>query len=232
MLGVACLVSGLFFFWDTVTCWPNRKQRRAKLTIFVNLIFLAMTLWLLNLANSATSKVCLALGCLVIAAAHMRLTKRHPSFLKVLLPSCFVLYLILAYGFDINGELARGVGRDPTLTGRTNIWKVVLSTNTNPLVGAGYMSFWLGPRLQYVWRLAGGVNEAHNGYLEVYLNLGFIGLFLLGVLLIASYRSTCKRLTSRSGMASLSLALWTIVLFYNMTESAAFNGQLLWVSFL
>lgn len=232
MLGVACLVSGLFFFWDTVTCWPDRRQRRAKLTIFLNLVLFAMTLWLLSLANSATSKVCLVLGCLVIAAAHMRLTKRYPLFLKVLLPSCFVLYLILAYGFNINGELARGVGRDPTLTGRTHIWEVVLSTNTNPLIGAGYASFWLGPRLQYVWRLAGGVNEAHNGYLEVYLNLGFIGLFLLGVLLIATYRSICKRLTSRSAMASLSLALWTIVLFYNMTESAAFNGQLLWVSFL
>jgi transposase len=35
---------------------------------------------------------------------------------------------------------------------------------------SGYESFWLGPRLLWVWEQAGGVNEAHNGYLEVYLN--------------------------------------------------------------
>ncbi len=45
---------------------------------------------------------------------------------------------------------------------------------TNPLLGTGYESFWLGPRLQWFWQHAGlgHINEAHNGYLEVYLNLG------------------------------------------------------------
>ncbi len=142
------------------------------------------------------------------------------------------MYLILAYGFDINGELAKRVGRDPTLTGRSNIWNAVLSTNTNPLIGTGYESFWLGPRLPRVWQLAGGVNEAHNGYLEVYLDLGLVGVFLLLVFLMACYRIVCKRLSPSCTLATLGLALWTVLLFYNMTESAAFNGQILWVNFV
>ncbi len=124
----------------------------------MNLAFIAMTLWLLDMSNSATSRLCLVLGCLVVAAAHSKVFSRHPSFLKVGLPCGICLYLVLAFGFgiDINAEIASAVGRDPTLTGRSNIWDAVLSTHTNPLIGTGYESFWLGPRLVKVlgecWR--------------------------------------------------------------------------------
>ena len=233
MLGVVCLVSGIFFFWDTLSRWPDRKHRRTKLTIFVNLILFAMTLWLLNLANSATSKVCFVLGCLVIASAHMRRVKRHPAILKALIPVTLCAYMILQFGFGINGEVAGMVGRNANLTGRTDLWKVLLSMHTNPLLGTGYESFWLGSRLAFVLqRFRGsGINEAHNGYLEVYINLGLIGLSLLAAFLIASYRTIGRRLSSGSAIALLSLALWTVLLFYNVTE-AAFKGQLIWLTFL
>lgn len=233
MLGVLCLISGLFFFWDTVTRWSSHKERRTKRIILLNIAFIAMTLWLLDMADSATSRVCLALGCLVIAAAHSKTLSRRPAFLKISIPAGICLYLTLAFGFgfDINAEVARAVGRNPTLTGRTDIWNVVLSMHTNPLVGTGYESFWLGDRLAAVWRQSGHINEAHNGYLEVYLNQGVIGLFLLGSFLISSYRSTCRGLTASSGFGSFTLALWTVLLFYNVTESA-FRGQLMWVVFL
>src|SRR5262249_4881110 len=78
MLGLACLISGLFFFWDTVTRWKDRKRPRTRQIILVNVAFIAMTLWLLKLASSATSGVCLALGCLVIAAAHTKPVWRRP----------------------------------------------------------------------------------------------------------------------------------------------------------
>jgi exopolysaccharide production protein ExoQ len=232
MLGVLCLMSGVFFFWDTLVRWPDRKEKKNKRTILVNAVFIIMTLRLLSLSSSATSSVCLAIGCLVVAAVRSKWGRRHPALLKFAIPACFCLFLILSLCFGINGTLAKEVGRDPTFTGRTNIWRSVLSTNTNALIGTGYQSFWLGPRLTRVWKLAGGVTEAHNGYLEVYLNLGLIGVFLLLIFLVASYRALCKKLSPSFSLASLGLALWTIVLFYNITESAAFNGQFLWVMFL
>jgi O-antigen ligase len=233
MLGVVCLISGLFFFWDTVTHWPERRMRRTKRLILVNVAFIAMTLWLLNLSSSATSTVCLALGCLVIAAVHTKSLKRRPGLLRAMIPACFCLYLVLAFVFNMNGQLAGAVGRDPTLTDRTKIWEVLLSMHTNPLVGTGYESFWLGPRFQFVQQKSGlgFLNEAHNGYLEVYLNLGLIGLFLLVAFLVASYRTICRRLSSSSSLASLALALWTLLVLYNCTE-AAFKSQLMWVVFL
>jgi exopolysaccharide production protein ExoQ len=231
-LGVECLVAGIFFFWDTMTRWPYRKERQTRRIIFVNILFIVMTLWLLHLADSATSRVCLAIGCLVILAAHTKAFTRHSTFLKVLIPASFCLYLVLAFGFDLNGTLAREVGRDPTLTTRTSIWKILLDMHTNPVVGTGYESFWLGSRLNWVWqRSFVGIGEAHNGFLEVYLNLGIIGVSLLIIFLISSYRTICRTFTHDPGLGSLRLALWTIMPFYNMTE-AAFKYHLMWFTFL
>ena len=232
MLGVVCLVSGIYLFWDTIRRWSSRKERGTKWVIRLNAVFLVMVFWLLNLSHSATSEVCLVLGCLVIVAVHSGWGRRHHTFVKFMSPAIFCLYLILAYGFGINGKLAERVGRDATLTGRSEIWKAVLGTHTNPWIGTGYESFWLGPRLARVWETAGAVNEAHNGYLEVYLNLGLIGDFLVILFLLTSYWIICKKLSPSFQLGSLALGLWTLMLFYNMTESAAFSGQILWVSFV
>jgi len=231
MLGAACLLSGVFFFWDTVTRWAERKDRRTKRILVLNFAFIGMTLWLLHLADSATSRVCMAMAWLVIVAAQSKWAERHSGLLKALIPASFCLYLILAFGFGLNGQLASQVGRDPTLTDRTLIWNILLGMHTDPLFGTGYESFWLGPRLDYIWAQFGGINESHNGYLQVYLNLGLIGVFLLGVFLMASYRTICRGLKPFSSLASLSTALWTILLFYNMSE-AAFGGGLLWDALL
>ena len=234
MLGVACLVSGIYFFWDTLSRWPDRKQRPTKYVIYVNMVLLAMTIWLLFLSDSATSKVCLVLGCLVMTACRLRFIKRNPAILKTLIPVVLSAYLILQFGFGINGQMAGMVGRNANLTGRTDLWKVLLDMRTNPLLGTGYETFWLGPRLAHVWQSYGswGINEAHNGYLEVYINLGLVGLGLVAMILISSYRSIGKALTSGLSLAPLGFGLWTVSIFYNVTESAFRCSQLMWVIFL
>ena len=231
MLGAAYLVSGIFFFWDTLTRWSARKEARTKWILLVNFAFIYMTFWLLIPTDSATARVCLVLGCMVIAAVHSGWGRRHPGFIKFLIPAAFCLYLIFAFGFNINGDLAEEVGRNANLTDRTAIWALVLSMHTNPVIGTGYESFWLGPRLLPIWREFGPITESHNGYLEVYLNQGLIGLFLLVGLLISSYQSICRRLTPLVDITSLYLGVWIITLFYNMSE-AAFKFHLIWCLFL
>jgi exopolysaccharide production protein ExoQ len=231
MLGVLCLISGIFYFWDTVTRWPERKQQRTKRILLVNYAFIVMTLWLLNLSNSATSRVGLAIGCMVILVVHSKLFQRHSGFVKIVIPMAFLAYVIVAFGLDLNGSFAAALGRDPTLTDRTLIWQAVLSAKTNPIIGTGYESFWLGPRLWIVWKVLPGINEAHNGYLDMYANLGYIGVGLLFLFLIASYRKIWQTFSKSLSVGSLGLAVWTILLFYNVTE-AAFKSGLLWLTLL
>jgi O-antigen ligase len=233
MLGALCLVSGIFFFWDTITRWHQRKDKRVKRVILVDIAFIGMTLWLLNVSESKTSTICLALGCLVIAAAHCNFGRRHPNWVKALAPVSFFLYLILTLGFDMSAQLSQAVGKSANMSDRTHIWEVLLSVPINPVLGTGYQSFWLGPRVQWIWaRLAGdSVLEAHNGYLQIYLELGLIGLFLLCTFLIATYRKVCKRLKPLTPFGSLGLGLWSLLLFYNVSE-ASFVINLLFVTFL
>jgi exopolysaccharide production protein ExoQ len=233
MLGALCLVSGIFFFWDTITLWHERSNRRVRWLILRNIAFLCMTLWLLNLSESSTSTVCLGIGCFVIAAAHCNFGRRHPGWVKALAPASFFLYLLLTLGFGMGGQLSQAVGKSSDMSDRTRIWQVLLSAPINPVLGTGYQTFWLGPRAEWVWANLTGDNvmEAHNGYLQIYLDLGVIGLFLLCMFLIATYRKICKRLKPLTPLGSLGLGLWTLLLFYNVTE-ASFEVNLLFVSFL
>jgi exopolysaccharide production protein ExoQ len=232
-LGILCLVSGIFLFWDTARRWSRRREGQTRRVIFVNLAFMGMTLWLLNLSSSATSRLCLLVGCLVIAASRSRLFRTNPGRLKVAIPAAACLYLVLEFFFGIQDLVTGALGRDPTLTGRTDVWEAVMAFKTNPLLGTGYESFWLGDRLHRLWVLhPWRPTQAHNGFLEVYLNLGLVGLTLLGIFFVASYLRIWRiwRMTSID-FVSLSLAMWIVMLLYNVTE-AAFKGNVLWSMFL
>jgi len=233
LLGLVALLSTLFFLDDSLKRWPERKKRRGKRIIFVNVSFLVMSLWLLRLASSTTCLVICVLGALVIVGAHARISRRNPALLKVLVPSSFLLYVLLAYGLDMNGQMAGAIGKDPTLTDRTLIWNYLLGLHTNPLLGTGYESFWMGDRLRKFWEESGqgSINEAHNGFLEVYLNLGLVGLALLTGVIVSSYRKICRRLNSDPKGASLDLAFWITMLFFSATE-AGFRSGLMWIVFL
>ena len=233
MLGVICVISGLFYFWDTVERWPERRARKSQRVLFVNIVLIAMTLWLLHLSESATSRACLVLGCLIIMIVHTKWVKANSRRVTVALPVALAGYVVLETTFDVSSMVAQLLGRDPTLTGRTGIWNVLLAMQTNPFIGVGYQSFWLGDRLAAVWTSlsTGFLNEAHNGYLEVYLNLGLVGLALLCLFMIASYRTVCRQINASSRLASFSLALWVVTVFYNGTE-AALGASLLWYMLL
>jgi exopolysaccharide production protein ExoQ len=231
MLGILCLVCGIYFFWDTVVRWPDRKNKRQRWVILVNAGLLYWTWWLLITCDSATSGTCLIIACLVILAAHSKVVQRRPAMLLVAVPVIFLTYVLLFFGLGLGGAFAAAVGRNPTLTGRTEIWQIVLKQHTNPLLGTGYESFWMGDRLERIWESDHQlINESHNGYLEVYVNLGYCGLLLLFLFVVAAYRNICKSFKPFSSIASFALAISTAFLFHNCTE-ADFRNGLMWITF-
>ncbi len=233
MLGASCLVTAIFFFWDTATRWPQRRQRRTRLILLINVAFIAMTLWVMHMAQSTTSTICLGLAGVVLVAGQLKIFRWRPGLLKALAPAGFGLYLLLTFVLDMRGALASAVGKDATLTDRTKIWGFLLGMHTNPAIGVGYQTFWIGPRLEDFWQNAGlgRLNEAHNGYLEVYLELGLIGLVLISLFLISSYRNACRKVARDRSLAILGMAIWMVMVFYNMSE-AALEGGLLFMMLL
>lgn len=86
----------------------------------------------------------------------------------------------------IISDVMESLGRDKTLTGRTDIWAMVFyMISRRPWLGYGYGAFWLdtGKESNDVWTEVGWQPpHSHNGYLEVCLAIGVVGLvlFLLG----------------------------------------------------
>ena len=147
-----------------------------------------------------------------------------------------VLLFVVVYGLLINPSvgLVEAVGRDSTLTGRLDIWKMVLPLTVNPLFGAGYESFWLGPRLDKIWSNSWGErpNQAHNGYLELYLDLGWVGLALLGLVMIWGYWGILRTLRSYPAIGRVKLAFFAVAATYNLTEHAFRELHPVWILFL
>ena len=62
-------------------------------------------------------------------------------------------------------------------------------------------------------------NEAHNGYLELYLNLGLIGLLLMLGWIYVAFQKSRSELVANFELGRFHLAFLVPVLLYNWTES-------------
>jgi O-antigen ligase len=74
--------------------------------------------------------------------------------------------------------------------------------------------------------------QAHNGYLEVYLELGWIGIILLSAIIIAGFRNAVAMLRWNPDAARIRLAFIAIALVYNVTEAGFRMMTLTWIFFL
>lgn len=114
------------------------------------------------------------------------------------------------------------LNRDPTLTGRTEIWDALLQLiNSRPWLGFGYGAFWDvpdGPAFFIRRDLEWNVPNAHNGWLEVGLGVGWVAVALMGVSLAAMLlRSSLNLLTI--GVGQLTLGFGLVFGFYSVSES-------------
>ena len=91
----------------------------------------------------------------------------------------------------------------------------------------------MGERLQRVWDMtAKGIQEAHNGYLEVYLNLGFIGLGILLTMIVTGYKRAIAAVRQDPYNGSLRLAFLLVAIIYSFTEAGFRETTSVWFFFL
>jgi exopolysaccharide production protein ExoQ len=233
LLGMITLLFGLAFVWSFLQAWQSRKLDRKNRPLIAYGILLAMVVWLFWMVNSATSMSCFILATGLMAATSLNKRIRRKPMLIHILVLLVILIPLYALFAPSGGDLLGTVGRDSTLTGRTDIWKLALGMRGNALLGRGFESFWLGWRLQKIQGIyAFQLQEAHNGYLETYLNLGWIGVTLLTVLMVTGYRNVMTAFRYNSETASLKLAFFVVALTYNLTETAFRTQNPVWIVFL
>jgi len=134
-----------------------------------------------------------------------------------------LVVFLVAYGVSVPFLGGSGVtafssalGRDDTLTGRTEVWAAILPARTQqPLLGYGFGSFWTDARRQLY-----DIPTAHNGYLDILLELGEAGLAFYTAWLLSCARQLHRALVLDYEWASLGICLLLMSLIYNVTESA------------
>jgi exopolysaccharide production protein ExoQ len=77
-----------------------------------------------------------------------------------------------------------------------------------------------------------GINEAHNGYLEIYLNLGWAGIALLGLVILTGFPKVLRALRLDTESGKLMLAYFILGLIYNFTEAGFKMMNPVWIFFL
>jgi exopolysaccharide production protein ExoQ len=224
-LGELVLIFSLFLIWDLLE--EHRAHNKLR-HLWDRFLLLLIGLWLLHSSESKTALVCLLVGA-ALALRTGWLASRSVSTV-VLAVTFFLPYLALfAQQFNsIIAPVVNDLGRNMTFTGRTDIWRHITLETVNPVVGAGYWNFWGGPGGFAIGAaMKTLVPNAHNGYLDIYLDGGAIGLIMLAALLIASGRRLIKGGTGR-GFEGLRFSILIVVMIYNLSESTFARLGTMW----
>ena len=229
-LGYVCMIFGLFFLWNLLS--PLRIEGRVEKwkEMAVTVAFIGMTWWLFSMADSATSLACVVVGGLTMAIVAL------PFVSKRFIGSYIVIGLLMIVAaqmsFGTYDKVVELLGRNSTLSDRTAVWQDVIAMDKSPVLGAGFESFWLGPRLETMWaKWWWHPIQAHNGYIETYLNLGWVGVALLAAMLVATFRKARLALLRDFAFGRFRLGVLFAIIMYNYTEATFKGVHLVWTLF-
>jgi len=197
--------------------------------------FIAGAVCLIN-SRSSTS-----IMATVFSSILMLMLMRSPGSLKRYMPyfvgifvSVLLLYSLAVLKMVPGSEallspIAAITGKDLTFSGRTAIWDIVtVHIHYRPLLGSGYGAYWIGAdpsseSYETLIKLLFYPTEAHNGYLDVINDLGWVGgIFLMGY--IITYLRQALQLYKLDRSQG---AIFLVILFHqmigNLSESMWFN---------
>lgn len=232
-LGELCDIFGLALLWRFRSAYNDRTDPNRKLRLLAFGFVFSMDVWLLHLCNSMTSICALTMAGGVMLLSTRPAFRRKPALVHYFVAGVLAVSLYALF-FQSSGSLIASLGRNPTLTGRTEAWPQFIKLVKHPLVGVGYESFWLGPRLEKVWVITEGlkINEAHSGYVEMLITVGWIGMILMGMLIGTGYRHVIADYRRDPDVGSLRIAWFLAPLITGFTEAAFRMMCPAWVIFL
>jgi O-antigen ligase len=230
-LGLICFITGTYFLWKLL---QKHKESPSERTSINDVALIGMTAWLLVKSDSQTAIACLLMVAALLLVFRTGLIQRKPSRLMTVSAVVVCSYVVLDVLFDVKLLILGLMGRDASITSRTEIWEVLTRQETNPLIGVGFMSFWQGERLRVVWDALGGVplNQAHNGYVEQYLNLGYVGVAFIGILMFSALLKVRRKLDVDPRTGVLLLCFLSAAALYNYTEASFYGVNNMWLLLL
>jgi exopolysaccharide production protein ExoQ len=231
-LGETLFVFGIIVLWDLIEIWNGEKRKGKQLQIGIRVLILLMGFWLLKMCDSQTSILCLLIGGGLYWLCGRLLKMRKGKQILVGGLAVLICLAVVDKVFHLSEMVIVALGRDPNLTGRTEIWRIVLEQKTDQFLGNGYYTFWSSSKGQAVIEQFMQINSAHNGYLELYLDGGIAANILLCIVLLVAGGRVIDRLFRRNPLGRVGLIFWFLAIMYNFSESSYFRLDVLWFTFL
>jgi O-antigen ligase len=217
------VISGIYIF-------RTFSRMAGSLIVALAAVFLVFT--------ESKSPIMLLPLALVFSAVFMRFRSRFMKFISAISVPAIICFLTIgSVAFDAVYVLVEKLMSDPTFTGRNDIWEFALDhIKQRPLVGFGYQAFWGTPELvnSWIWTESWGyrASDAHNGYLNIAVMTGLVGLALaLGWAFVQPFRDHLRTPAARVDPAlnMMFVQIWLFGLYLSGFESELFNnGSVVW----
>jgi exopolysaccharide production protein ExoQ len=211
-------------------------MRRSKLlkTVHWNTLYLVLWVVLLIISRSKTSLALTIVAPLI--ALSLSKTRRVGLTLLIIFGLLYTGFAItFISGVDVAREIERGI-HSIGFTGRDDIWQFLIARFLErPWLGYGYGGFWdIGensPNIRYGTGFIPMINQAHNGYLDLLLALGWVG-FISYIMVFIGF-VFCLSTAMQRSQSNLIAVSWSLIVFsilHNFTESTLLRGYaLVWV---
>lgn len=200
----------------------------------------AVLLVVLTFTNSGQGFVtCFVLVSLIIV---LKLThKLHPKYVPTLITFYLMISVLLFSSLDfITIKILNTLGKDPTLTGRTEFWHQLFERiSSRPLWGYGLGGFW------QPWRSSenpanGIINangfippNAHSGFIDLLLQLGLVGFLLFSAALIFGFvQATRYWIKHKSLPGAIPLMILLYIVLANVSETQLIGSNYIWMLFV
>jgi len=251
-LGHVAMCSGLFCVWQIIQNWPKQNGERnyKKLAPSMSLLFLSLYL-LRGSKNVHSSTAILGFVICTFFLIGLQFAKSRAARIKRALLVGIAASVILApVGYVVFQSLDaapvqavfQATGRDMTFTDRTLIWTDVINdVSKTPILGIGFGAFWVGPIGYYRYPMPNWSRktpgwrpeEGHNGFVDIYAQLGAVGLGLFLILMSGGLWGALIQLETDFRYGSLRLTFLLTIILSNMTETSFLDGTHgLWFLFL
>jgi exopolysaccharide production protein ExoQ len=138
----------------------------------------------LIMADSRTSQVALVVSLTVLALGRLWYLAPRVGVAALSFTAAFLVWLFAS--FDGWRRFTASIGKDENLTGRGELWGIILNeAQTRPLGGIGFGALWVEPSpiQQAVTERFPELGSAHNIIIDFYAATGLVGAAILIVLL-------------------------------------------------
>ena len=229
-LGVLCALLSFTLIWAVLRKFHSGELFKSRYHTLADALVIGIGLFLLfggGGTYSATSIFIFIVGIttLLVLSWMKNLSIYVSNNLKAMIIVGVGLFLLI--GTSILPNFLSLLGRNKLLSGRDEIWSSVLEVaSQNSVFGVGYGAYW--GVVEEAYSKHHGVMQSHSGYLEVYLQVGIVGI----IALFAFFMEFCGKLRREVNYAFdwgvLGLCFLIMVLLYNYSEAAFIEAGFFW----